>query len=45
MKDPKVAIIILTCNQKKLLEKCLISIKKNDYKEYKVYLVDNSGKG
>jgi len=46
MKQPKVAIIISTYNQKKLLEKCLISIrKKTDYSNYKIYLVDDSGKG
>ena len=42
----KVAIIITTCNQPKLVGKCLASIKKkNDYKNYKVYLVDDSGEG
>lgn len=44
--EKKVAIILLTCNQPKLLEKCLISIKKKtDYKNYKVYLIDDGGKG
>jgi len=46
MKKPKVAIIISTYNQEKLLEKCLASIKnKTDYKNYKIYVVDDSGKG
>lgn len=46
MKSPKVAIIISTYNQKKLLEETLESVKKNtNYKEYKVYVVDDSGKG
>lgn len=44
--EKKVAIIILTCNQPKLVEKCLLSIKnKTDYKNYKVYLIDDSGQG
>jgi len=42
MKEPKVAIIILTLNQKELLTKCLKSLKKNTlYKKYRVYVVDN----
>jgi GT2 family glycosyltransferase len=42
----KVAIIISTCNQSKLVEKCLVSIKKKtNYKNYKVYLIDDSGNG
>jgi GT2 family glycosyltransferase len=46
MASPKVAIIISTFNQEKLLEKCLSSLKnKTDYKDYKVYFVDDSGKG
>lgn len=46
MVDPKVAIIISTYNQKKLLEESLESIKKNTtYKKYKVYVVDDSGNG
>lgn len=46
MKLPKVAIIICTYNQKKLLEESLESIrKKTDYEDYKVFLVDDSGKG
>lgn len=45
-KEPKVAIIICTYNQEKLLKKCLSSLKsKTDYKNYKIYLVDDSGKG
>ena len=46
MKYPKVAIIISTFNQEKLLEKCLKSLrKKTDYENYKVFLIDDSGKG
>jgi GT2 family glycosyltransferase len=46
MKLPKVAIIISTYNQEKLLEESLKSLKrKTDYKNYKVFLVDDSGKG
>ncbi|HQC61394.1 MAG TPA: glycosyltransferase family 2 protein [Candidatus Pacearchaeota archaeon] len=40
--EKKVAIIILTCNQKKMLEETLESlIKKMNYKNYKIFLVDN----
>jgi len=46
MKFPKVAIIICSYNQEKLLEKCLESLyKKTNYKNYKVFFVDDSGKG
>lgn len=46
MIEPKVAIIISTYNQKKLLEESLESLKKRtDYKNYKVFVVDDSGKG
>ncbi len=46
MKDSKVAIIICTYNQEKLLQKCLESLyKKTNYKNYKVFFVDDSGKG
>lgn len=46
MKDKKVAIVICTYNQEKLLEECLKSIKnKTDYRNYKVYLIDDSGVG
>ena len=45
MKSPKVAIIILTCNQKRMLEEALESvIKKTNYKNYKIFLVDNGSK-
>lgn len=44
MKQPKVAIIIQTCNQEELVKKCLSSLRnKTNYKNYKVYLVDDSG--
>ncbi|OGJ12697.1 hypothetical protein A3K62_01190 [Candidatus Pacearchaeota archaeon RBG_16_35_8] len=45
-KQPKVAIIIATFNQEKLLFKNLETLKKRTgYKNYKVYLVDDSGNG
>lgn len=45
-KQPKVAIIISTYNQEKLLEKNIKSInKKTNYKNYKIYFIDDSGKG
>ena len=44
--EKKVAIIIPTYNQIKLLEKCLNSLHKiTSYKNYKVYVVDDSGEG
>lgn len=44
--DKKIAIIICGYNQKKLLKDCLKSIKKKtSYKNYKVYFIDDSGKG
>jgi len=46
MKQPKVGIITCTYNQEKLLEKCFDSLKKKtNYKNYKVFFVDDSGKG
>jgi len=43
--EKKVAIIILTCNQKKMLEETLESvIRKINYKNYKIFLVDNGSK-
>ena len=43
MKQPKVAIIICTYNQEKLLEITLNSLKKNtNYKNYKVIVVDDA---
>ena len=46
MAEKKVGIVILTCNQKELLKKCLYSLKKNtNYKNYRVYLIDDSGNG
>jgi O-antigen biosynthesis protein len=42
----KVAIVIATYSQSKLLEKCIDSLKKiTSYKYYKIYLVDDSGTG
>ena len=44
--EKKIAIIISTYNQEKLLEECLKSLKKKtNYKKYKVFLVDDSGAG
>ncbi len=45
MKLPKVAIITTTFNQQKLLGKCLASLKKTNYNNYKVYFLDDSGMG
>jgi len=46
MKKVKVAIIICSYNQEKLLEICLKTLKeKTSYKNYKVYFVDDSGNG
>lgn len=46
MESKKIAIIICTYNQEKLLEECLKSIKnKTKYKNYKVYFIDDSGDG
>ncbi len=45
MEQPRVAIIIATYVQEELLKKCLKSLKtKTDYKNYRVYLIDDSGK-
>jgi len=44
--QPKVAIITSTFNQLETLKECLSSIKKNvNYKNYKIYFVDDSGTG
>jgi len=44
--EKKVAMIIPTYNQVKLLEKCIDSLKKTaSYKNYKIYVVDDSGDG
>ena len=40
----KVAIIIATCNQEKLLVDCLKSLKKTKYNNYKIFFVDDTGK-
>lgn len=46
MKEKKIAIIISTYNQEKLAKECLLSLKKKThYKNYKVYFIDDSGKG
>jgi GT2 family glycosyltransferase len=44
--ENKVAIVIATYSQSKLLEKCISSLKNlTSYKNYKTYLVDDSGTG
>ena len=46
LSQKKVAIIISTYNQGNLLKICLLSLKdKTDYNRYKVYVIDDSGKG
>ena len=46
LKEPRVAIITSTFNQKKLLEISLSSVlKKTNYKNYKIFVIDDSGKG
>jgi len=44
MKNPKVAIIIATYNQEKLLVNCLKSLEKTKYNNYKIFFVDDSGR-
>lgn len=42
--EKRVDIIMLTCNQKEMVKKCLSSLKQNtDYKNYAVHLADDSG--
>lgn len=41
MKQPKIAVIIINWNGKHLLEECLISVKDQDYNNYKTILIDN----
>ncbi|MBS3084793.1 glycosyltransferase family 2 protein [Candidatus Pacearchaeota archaeon] len=41
---PRVIIIIGTCNQDNLLINCLNSLKKTNYNNYKILLVDDSGR-
>lgn len=38
---PSVAIIIPTKNQAEVLERCLVSLEKTTYQNYKIYIVDN----
>lgn len=46
MQEPRVAIITSTLNQEENLKKCLKSLKKNaNYKNYKMYFMDDSGTG
>lgn len=43
--EKKVAMVVLTCNQEKLLEETLESvISETNYKNYKIFLVDNGSK-
>ena len=41
MKQSKIAVIIINWNGKHLLEECLISVRNQDYNNYKTILVDN----
>ena len=40
--DPKVHLIVLNWNNKEISKKCLSSIKKVSYSNYKVLIVDNN---
>jgi len=43
--EKKIGMLVLTCNQKEMIERFLITLRKNtNYKNYKVYVVDDSGK-
>ncbi len=42
MEQPKVFILILNWNQKKYTLQCIRSIKKTNYKNYKIVLIDNN---
>jgi GT2 family glycosyltransferase len=45
MEDKKVVMVIATCNEEDLFNKCIDSIVKNtDYINYKIYVIDDSGK-
>jgi GT2 family glycosyltransferase len=39
---PKVSIVIPTKNNRKILERCLKSIKKNNYNNYEIIIIDNN---
>ncbi len=41
-KNPKVGVIILNWNGKEILEKCLDSLKKTDYDNMHILVVDNA---
>lgn len=45
MKEPKVAIIVSSYNQEKLVQENIKILEKTNYKNYKIYLVDDSGNG
>ncbi len=42
MKNPKIGVIILNWNGKEVLKKCLDSLKKNEYKNMHILVVDNA---
>lgn len=44
MPDPKVALVILNWNGKQVTAECLDSLKKIDYSNYEIVLVDNGSK-
>lgn len=45
MKQKKVAIVVATCNDEKYLKECLMSLKKTNYDNYKVFFVDDTSRG
>ena len=45
MKEPRVAMVIATYNQEKLLVECLKSLEKTNYKNYRIFFVDDTGRG
>lgn len=45
MDQPKIAIIIVNWNGKRLLEECLASVESQDYNNFKIIFVDNGSKG
>jgi GT2 family glycosyltransferase/glycosyltransferase involved in cell wall biosynthesis len=42
IQEPKVGIIVLNWNQKKVTEECISSLQKINYQSYKIFLVDNA---
>jgi len=45
MKEPRVAILISSYNQEELVQKNISLLQKTNYKNYRIYLIDDSGKG